>query len=176
MHQHGQGVEQDIKLAVEFYQKGCELGMIMSQKLRSFYFHFSACVCLLVKVTPMLTLAWPSVAHMAGEWTFPWRRHSKTTWRPANQVRLVRKPGSFTESKFVTDNPMALYNVATHYFSGLGVPQDLEKAKEYYEKASILGFYPAQVRQRCHAMCVSTSCLVVQPGQHVLRWSGCGQR
>lgn len=44
-----------------------------------------------------------------------------------------------------TDNPLALYNVATHYFSGLGVPQDLAKAKEYYEKASILGFYPAQV-------------------------------
>ena len=27
MHQHGQGVEQDIKMAVDFYQKGCELGM-----------------------------------------------------------------------------------------------------------------------------------------------------
>ena len=50
---------------------------------------------------------------------------------------------------------MALYNVATHYFSGLGVPQNMEKAKEYYEKAAILGFYPAQVRghYELHLMC-----------------------
>lgn len=26
MYQHGQGVEQDIKQAVEYYQKGCEFG------------------------------------------------------------------------------------------------------------------------------------------------------
>lgn len=54
------------------------------------------------------------------------------------------------------DNPMALYNVATHYFSGLGVPQNLGKAKEYYEKAAILGFYPAQVREHweLHNHCV----------------------
>lgn len=44
-----------------------------------------------------------------------------------------------------SDNPLALYNVATHYFAGQGVAQDLKKASEYYEKASVLGFSPAQV-------------------------------
>lgn len=48
-------------------------------------------------------------------------------------------------SAYTTDNPLALYNVATHYFSGQGVKQDLQKAREYYEKASVLGFSPAQV-------------------------------
>jgi len=42
-------------------------------------------------------------------------------------------------------NPLALYNVATHYFTGQGVQQDLQKAREYYEKAAMLGFSPAQV-------------------------------
>ena len=46
---------------------------------------------------------------------------------------------------FVVDNPVAVYNVGTHYFSGYGVAQNLEKAREYYERASALGFAPAQV-------------------------------
>ena len=42
---------------------------------------------------------------------------------------------------------MALYNVGSHYFSGKGVDHSFEKAAEYYEKAAILGFPPAQVRE-----------------------------
>lgn len=49
-------------------------------------------------------------------------------------------------TNFDSDNPLALYNVATHYFSGEGVKENLPKAVEYYEKASMLGFSPAQVR------------------------------
>ena len=45
----------------------------------------------------------------------------------------------------LADNPLALYNVGTHYFSGQGVKQDLKKAVEYYEKAAMVGFSPAQV-------------------------------
>ena len=47
--------------------------------------------------------------------------------------------------KIILDNPLALYNVGTLYFSGRGVDQNLEKARTYYEKASMLGFAPAQV-------------------------------
>lgn len=43
------------------------------------------------------------------------------------------------------DNPLALHNVGAHYFSGQGVKQDMKKAVEFYEKASMLGFPPAQV-------------------------------
>lgn len=42
-------------------------------------------------------------------------------------------------------NPVALYNVGAHYFSGKGVGLSFKKAAEYFEKASILGFPPAQV-------------------------------
>ena len=48
------------------------------------------------------------------------------------------------------DNPVALYNVGVGYFSGKGAPeQSFEKAAKYFEKASILGFYPAQVGGLC---------------------------
>lgn len=40
---------------------------------------------------------------------------------------------------------MALYNVATHYFAGKGVGLSFKKAAEYFEKAAILQFPPAQV-------------------------------
>lgn len=40
---------------------------------------------------------------------------------------------------------MALYNVGTHYFAGKGVELSFEKAAEYFEKAAILQFPPAQV-------------------------------
>ena len=46
---------------------------------------------------------------------------------------------------FCADNPVALYNVATHYFAGKGVELSFEKAAEYFEKAAILQFPPAQV-------------------------------
>lgn len=46
---------------------------------------------------------------------------------------------------FRADNPVALYNVATHYFAGKGVELSFEKAAEYFEKAAILQFPPAQV-------------------------------
>ena len=46
---------------------------------------------------------------------------------------------------FPTDNPIALYNVGTHYFAGKGVELSFEKAAEYFEKAAILQFPLAQV-------------------------------
>ena len=38
-----------------------------------------------------------------------------------------------------------VHNVATHYFAGKGVQHSFEKAAEYFQKASDIGFAPAQV-------------------------------
>ena len=46
---------------------------------------------------------------------------------------------------YMSDYAMGQYNVAVQYFSGKGVEQDITKAVEFYEKAAIQGFAPAQV-------------------------------
>jgi hypothetical protein len=66
MHQHGQGVEQDSKMAVDYYLKGCELGTLLLEAV--FCGVMRACVS---KVIPVLISAWHSATLMAREWTFP---------------------------------------------------------------------------------------------------------
>ena len=74
-------------------------------------------------------------------------------WAPpgSKQIKLVqlhvyKYSWTYTKIKiFRADNPVALYNVATHYFAGKGVELSFEKAAEYFEKAAILQFPPAQV-------------------------------
>ena len=40
---------------------------------------------------------------------------------------------------------MALYNVGIHYFAGKGTAHSFEKAAQYFQQASDIGFTPAQV-------------------------------
>ena len=49
---------------------------------------------------------------------------------------------------FLADNPVALYNVGAQYFAGKGVELSFERAAEYFEKAAILQFPPAQVGEQ----------------------------
>ncbi len=44
----------------------------------------------------------------------------------------------------------AIYNIGTHYFAGKGVEHSFDKAIEYFQKASDLGFAPAQVTKYFH--------------------------
>ncbi len=63
----------------------------------------------------------------------------------------------------IPDDPISLYNVGVAYLSGIGVQQDMAKAKEYLEKASVLGFFPAQVSllDVCVCACACVLCVRV---------------
>lgn len=83
MHRYGQGVDEDFKLAIDYYKKGCELG--------TFEVHLISPILHLVwhtffKVTHWLISAWLTATPMEREWTHLWRWLSRATWKLANQV------------------------------------------------------------------------------------------